>query len=272
MTYDPNSNKAKQGLIAEQFIADYYKQRGCIVEMYPLATDKNPASVVDMKITTRREAFFVEVKVKRAVFMWGKIFPVYSLETWKRERYQKIQADYGIPVGIFFVDVDKKQARFACLDKLLERNRYQNRMFPELGFQQKNGVINDYFHIEQFPRVLPVPDEIIDKISGCYDKDEIEPKDDPDCTEVVNGGTSDCYEPDDFQSDKPTDEPTDTEIEQPMPTQGELPPSTTQKSLNELIQQLADAIKCPAEEVRVAAKALIIKHNPIVNDLFGGSS
>jgi len=67
-------------------------------------------------------------------------------------------------------------------------------------------------------------------------------------------------------------EPTDTEIEQPMPTQGELPPSTTQKSLNELIQQLADAIKCPAEEVRVAAKALIIKHNPIVNDLFGGSS
>ena len=157
MTYDPNSNKAKQGLIAEQFIADYYKQRGCIVEMYPLATDKNPASVVDMKITTRREAFFVEVKVKRAVFMWGKIFPVYSLETWKRERYQKIQADYGIPVGIFFVDVDKNKLALRVWTNCLRETDTKTACSLNSDSNKKTESSTTIFTLSNFPEFCRCP-------------------------------------------------------------------------------------------------------------------
>lgn len=61
------------------------------------------------------------------------------------------------------------------------------------------------------------------------------------------------------------------EVNQPVPEQPTLPFSEPTKtlSLNTLMQQFADALKCPVNEVRVAAKALYCKHNPIVKDLFG---
>lgn len=175
MSYGDNPTNVAKGSFGENLVSYTLTQKGWEVVPQPMKTDKNPASIVDIKATREDKTIFVEVKVKTA-FYWSDYFPVYTLETWKTNRSLQLQEQNGIETWLTVVDASRGGIFWAKISELIRPCVCQAYQFPVRHFQQKNQIINDYFHIDQFTlleKLTPDPQRYLGKY---FDRDEFEPQ------------------------------------------------------------------------------------------------
>ena len=188
MSYGDNPTNVAKGKFGENLVCYTLSEQGWEVVPQPLKTDENPSSIVDIKATRYDKTIFVEVKTKNA-FYWSDYFPVYTLETWKVNRFLELENQTGIEVWLAVVDSSHGGIFWAKISDLIKPCVYQAYQFPVRHFQQKNQIINDYFHIEQFALLKMLTPDTQRYLGKYFDRDEFAPQ-----KELGSDDMNDCSE------------------------------------------------------------------------------